>query len=151
MARELLYLRPKGQGTDIGVATDFLMRVTKRPCVAFLISDFHADGYAGNLRLASRKHDFTAISLTDPRELSLPRAGMVHLRDAETGADILIDTEDREERERYASIAAAAVASRRRLLAGLGVDEIPLRTDRSYVQPLMSYFRQRASRRRATA
>ena len=36
MARELLYLEPKGRGTDIAVATDFLMRVTKRPGVAFL-------------------------------------------------------------------------------------------------------------------
>ena len=148
IARELLYLRPKGRGTDITVATDFLMRVTKRPCVAFLISDFYARGYEGSLRLASRKHDFTAISLTDPRELELPRAGLVRLRDAESGADMLIDTEDRGERERYAQSAAAAVATRRRVLAGLGVDEIPLRTDRSYVQPLMTYFRQRASRRR---
>ena len=151
MARELLYLQPKGAGTDIGLALDFLMRVTKRPAVGFLISDFHADGYAGVMRLASQKHDLTAISLTDPRELELPRVGIIGLRDPETGTETLIDTGDKRERARFAADASEAVAARRRLLAGLGVDEIPLRTDRSYIQPLMTYFRARGSKRRASA
>lgn len=151
MARELLYLEPKGSGTNIGVALDFLMRITKRPGVAFLISDFHARAFEPSLRLAAQKHDITAISLTDPRELELPRVGLIALRDPETGAEVMIDTEDRRERIRYATAAAEAVVGRRRVLAGLGVDEIPLRTDRSYIQPLMAYFKARAQRRRATA
>jgi uncharacterized protein (DUF58 family) len=151
LARELLYLRPKGQGTNLAAATDLLMRVAKRPGVAFLVSDFHATGYEASLRLAAQKHDLTAISLTDPRELELPPVGLIALRDPETGLETLIDTEDRSERERYAAAAADAVVSRRRLLAALGVEEIALRTDRSYVQPLMAYFQARAGRRRATA
>jgi uncharacterized protein (DUF58 family) len=151
MAREVLYLRPKGTGTDIAAATDFLMRISKRPGVAFLLSDFHARGFEPSLRLAAQKHDLTAISLTDPRELELPRAGLVNLRDPETGAEVLIDTEDARERQRFATAAADAVVARRRLLSALGIEEIPLRTDRSYVQPLMTYFRARAGRRRATA
>jgi uncharacterized protein (DUF58 family) len=62
---------------------------------------------------------------------------------------VLIDTENPRERQRYATAAAEAVVSRRRLLAGLGVEEIPIRTDRSYIQPLMAYFQARAGRRRA--
>src|SRR3954451_16731403 len=42
LAREILYLQPRGQGTNLAAATDFLMRITKRPGVAFLISDFYA-------------------------------------------------------------------------------------------------------------
>jgi uncharacterized protein (DUF58 family) len=149
LARELLYLEPKSRGTDIGLAADFLMRVTKRPAVAFVISDFHAEGFASTLRLAARKHDLTAVSLTDPRELELPRVGLVTLRDSESGAELLIDTEDKAERARYAAAAADAVSRRRRILAGLGVEEIALRTDQSYIQPLMAYFRARGNRRRA--
>jgi uncharacterized protein (DUF58 family) len=151
MARELLFLQPRGAATDIAAAGDFLMRVTKRPAVAFIISDFHARGFEAVLRLAAQKHDLTAISLTDPRELELPRAGLVALRDPETGAELVIDTEDRRERERFSTAAHEAIANRRRLLAGLGIDEVPLRTDRSYVQPLMTYFRARGMRRRAAA
>jgi uncharacterized protein (DUF58 family) len=151
MARELLYLEPQGTGTNIGAATDFLMRVTKRPGVAFVISDFHATGFGPSMRLTAQKHDLTAISLTDPRELELPRAGLIALRDAESGAEVLIDTEDRHERMRYATAAAEAVVERRRMLASLGVDEIALHTDRSYIQPLMTYFKARAAKKRATA
>ncbi len=151
MARELLYLKPQGTGTDIGVATDLLMSITKRPSVAFLISDFHASGFESSLRLAAQKHDITAVSLTDPRELELPNVGMIRLSDPETGAEVLIDTEDKHERERYATAAAEGVVARRRLLAGLGVEEIALRTDRSYIQPLMAFFRARAGRRRSVA
>jgi len=151
LARELLYLEPKGRGTDIAVAGDFLMRVTKRPVVAFLVSDFHAKGYEPVLRLAARKHDLTAVSITDPRELELPRVGIIGLRDPETGSEMLIDTEDKRERERYATSATESVAARRRTLAGLGIEEIAIRTDRSYVQPLMAYFRARGNRRRSIA
>ncbi|HEX5369893.1 MAG TPA: DUF58 domain-containing protein [Dehalococcoidia bacterium] len=151
IARELLYLQPKGTGTNLGVATDLLMRLTKRPCVAFVISDFHASGYESSLRLAAQKHDVTAISLTDPRELELPRVGLINLRDSETGAGVLIDTEDRTQRTAYARAAADRVVRRRRLLAGLGIEEIALRTDRSYIQPLMVYFKSRAKRQRSLA
>jgi uncharacterized protein (DUF58 family) len=116
-----------------------------------LISDFHAGGFEASLRLAAQKHDLTAISLTDPRELELPRVGLLPLRDPETGAETLVDTEDRRERERFARSAAEAVVARRRLLASLGIEEIALRTDRSYIQPLMAYFQAKAGRRRASA
>ena len=148
MARELLYHKPRGQGTNLGGAIEFLMRVAKRPSVVFIISDFHAGGYEGALRLAGQKHDITALSLTDPRELELPRVGLMTLRDPETGAEILIDTEDRGHRERYATDRAMAVTARRRLLASLGVEEVPLRTDRSYIQPLLAFFKAREGGRR---
>jgi uncharacterized protein (DUF58 family) len=148
MARDLLYLQPKGAGTNLAVATDLLMHLTRRPSVAFVISDFHAAGFESSMKLAAEKHDITAISITDPRELELPRVGLITLRDPETGASLLIDTEDGTMRARYAMAAAERVVRRRRLLAGLGVEEIPLRTDRSYIQPLMLYFKARAGHRR---
>lgn len=151
IARDLLGMRPRGSGTDLAVALDLLMRLTKRPSVAFLISDFHARGYEPSLRLAAQKHDITAISLTDPRELELPRVGLISLRDPETGATVLVDTEDKRQRARYAAAAAERAAERRRLLAGLGVEEVALRTDRSYIQALLTFFKARARRRRAVA
>ncbi len=151
MARELLFRRPQGHGTNIVTAIDFLMRIAKRPGVVFLISDFHADGFEASLRLAGQKHDVTAISLTDPRELELPRAGLISLQDPETGAETLIDTDDARQRRRYAEDRAAAAIERRRRLASLGIEEIALRTDLSYIKPLMAFFRSRAGAGRTTA
>jgi len=151
LARDLLYLEPKGHGTNIAAATDFLMRVAKRPGVVFLVSDFYATGFESSLRLAAQKHDITAVSITDPRESELPRVGLINLRDPETGAERLIDTEDAASRDAFAASAAEAITARRRRLAGLGVPEVPLRTDRSYIPSLMTYFKMRAGRKQASA
>jgi hypothetical protein len=48
-------------------------------------------------------------------------------------------------------MASERLIARRRVLAGLGVDEVALRTDRSYVEPLMQFFRARSGRRLAQA
>jgi uncharacterized protein (DUF58 family) len=151
IARELIDLKPSGRGTNLAAAGDFLMKVARRPGVAFLISDFHARDYEASLRLAAQKHDLVAVSLTDPREQSLPRAGLLRLRDRETDAEVLIDTEDRRERERFAATAQRLAGERRRALRSLGVEEIALQTDRSYVEPLIAFFKSRARRRVATA
>ena len=42
-----------------------------------------------------------AISITDPREVSLPDVGMIDLEDAETGETILIDTGSRSIRNEF--------------------------------------------------
>jgi hypothetical protein len=73
------------------------------------------------------------------------------LLDDEKVQTTLIDTDDRRERGRFATAAAEAVVTRRRQLAALGVEEIAVRTDRSYIEPLMAYFQARAGRRRLPA
>ena len=73
-----------------------LVKIQKHKCIAFLISDFQAKDYEANLKLAEQKHDLVAISISDPRETDLPEVGFIHLRDAESGETLLIDTSDRE-------------------------------------------------------
>lgn len=146
IVRELLYARPQGRGTDIAGALAYLTRVARRRSIIFLISDFLDRGFEGALRLAVQRHDLVAISLTDPRELSLPPLGLLEMEDAETGQPLLLDTEDRETRRQYALAAAQRREERQQLLRSMGVDEVAIATDRSYVQPLMTFFQARARR-----
>jgi len=146
IVRELLYARPQGRGTDIAGALAYLTRVARRRSIIFLISDFLDRGFEGALRVAVQRHDLVAISLTDPRELSLPPLGLLEMEDAETGQRMLLDTEDRETRRQYALTAAQRREERQQLLRSMGVDEVAIATDRSYVQPLMAFFQARARR-----
>src|SRR6202048_3270895 len=57
LIREILYFEPKGKGTAIDQALDFLNRVTTRRAVVFLISDFQSAGYEKALTVCSRRHD----------------------------------------------------------------------------------------------
>ena len=97
--REILAYEPDGSGTDLSLALDYLNHVQRRRAVCFLLSDFQAEDFQKELRVAGKRHDVVALSLRDPREEELPAVGLVELRDAETGARALVDTFDSTVRE----------------------------------------------------
>jgi uncharacterized protein (DUF58 family) len=146
LIRELLYLRPTHRGTDIAAALNFLSRIARRRSVAFLLSDLLASEYQAALRIAARRHDIIAITLTDPRETELPDAGLLELEDPETGRRVVVDSGDARVRQLYRDAAQRRREERRRLLSAVGVDEVPILTDRPYVQSLMAFFQARARR-----
>lgn len=146
LLRELLFNQPKGKGTDINAALRFISQIQRRRCVVFLISDFLTEGYEATLRVAARRHDVVAIILTDPREAELPEAGIVTLEDAETGAQVVVDTGDPAVRAQLYQLALDARAQRNNTLNALKVDHLEVQTDTSYVEPLAGFFKSRARR-----
>ncbi len=146
--REVLYYKPENKGTDISIALEYLLKVTKRKTVCFLVSDFITEGFERALRIANKRHDMVAVSITDPRELEIPNVGFVELEDAETGEITLIDTSDRKMMERFNRFNMKSMEERANLLRGMGVDLVDVRTDSSYVEPIMKFFRAREKRLR---
>jgi uncharacterized protein (DUF58 family) len=144
---EILNPKPQSQKTDIGCALDFLGNVTNRRSIAFLVSDFIADGYEHSLRVASSKHDLIPVQIVDPREDALPDLGMVLAEDFESGELVEIDTSDPALRETYARRIARDRASREQLFRRLRLDHITIRTDLPYVKPIVDLFRLRQKRR----
>ena len=145
--RELLYHQPRGRGTDITGALNFLNRVTIRKSVCFLVSDFLAEGYEPALRIARRRHDLIPIVITDPREWALPSAGFIELEDPETQERILVDTASRAVREQYGVAARRRATERASMFRRMDTETIEIRTDRPYVEPLVHYFHSRERRR----
>ena len=66
VVRELLYTKPDFKGTSINNALEFLMKVTKRKAVVFLLSDFLDEGFLDSLKITARKHDLVGINIFDP-------------------------------------------------------------------------------------
>ncbi len=147
LIREVLGFRPRGKGTDIVCALDFLGRVMHRRAVVFLLSDFLAEGFEKRLRVAARRHDLIAVPVADPRELELPDAGLIELEDAETGELVLVDTSDEGFRKRYAAQAREREARLRELFHSAGIDSIPVRNGKDPVRDLVVFFRRRERRR----
>ena len=147
--RELLYFQPEGKHTDISVALEYLNKVTSRRTVTFLVSDFisppEAD-YELPLRIANKRNDIIAITITDPRELELPNVGFVELQDTETGEFILVDSSNLSVRKQFAQTNDRAIKDRNDLFSSMGVDTIDIRTDRSYMEPILRFFRMREKR-----
>ncbi len=141
--REVLYTRPEHRGTDIAQALDYLNRLLTRRCIVFIISDFLASDYVKPLRVASKRHDVVAVTVTDPRELDLPGVGLIELEDAETGEEVLVDTRDAEWRRHYAEYNTTIRNDRDQRFRVTGVDAIHIRTDRPYIDPLLQFFKLR--------
>jgi len=144
--RELLYHEPEGKGTDLSLALEYLSRVITRRSVVFLVSDFISDDYQKAMQIANKRHDLVAITITDPREIELPNIGLVELEDAETGEIIMLDTADTTTRQTFTRQTSDSREARDKNLHSMNVDSIDIRTDVSYIEPLIKFFRMRARR-----
>ena len=113
--------RAEQRGTDVQAAAEYLGRVLKRRAVICFISDFIDPGpWDRALASIGRRHRLNAFLLHDPRELQLPRVGLVELEDAETGETVLVDAarlrgvlgvQAREQRLRRAGAQVTAVST----------------------------------------
>jgi uncharacterized protein (DUF58 family) len=120
----------------------------KQRCTVFVVSDFISEpGWEKPLGELARRHDVVAVRLLDPLELNLPDLGLVTVRDAESGEQLLVDTHDSGFRQRFARIAAQREAQLRESLARAGVDTLELATDDDLADAILRFVDLR--RRRA--
>jgi uncharacterized protein (DUF58 family) len=91
IVRDCLAL-PAGPGrTDPAAALDLVARTVRRRAVVFLVSDFLFEPPARALATCARRHDLIAVRLLAP-ELDPPAgAGLVRVRDPETGRASVLD------------------------------------------------------------
>jgi uncharacterized protein (DUF58 family) len=146
VVREALYFQPQGKGTNIVNALEYLNKVTRRKAITFIISDFFDTGFKQRLSIANKRHDIVAITITDPREVSLPNVGLVRLEDAETGKKFIIDTSDANFRKQYNQDALRRAEGRKRLLRSINIDNIEVATDSAYTKELIKFFHMRERR-----
>ncbi len=146
IVRELLDFRPEHRRTSISEGLRYLTSAIKKRSIAFLVSDFLDEGYDDALRIASRKHDLIGIRLYDPREAELPPVGLMKVFDAETGDFLWVDASDPFTRKRYTEWWIERSKTQERLFRRSGIDAIDIRIDRSYIAPLMAFFRARERR-----
>ena len=142
--RELLDLKPESNRTDIGFALQYMTQAIKRRCTAFVISDFiDKKDFYQTLSIANRKHDVVAIQVYDKRVAELPNIGLIKMRDAETGVDMVIDTSSKKVREAQYRWWTNMNVRLKDTFNRSNVDSVSIRTDQDYVSSLMSLFAQR--------
>jgi len=144
--RAILDFQPRKTGTCISCALEYLGKMIQSKCVTFLISDFLDSEYDKPLKLAAIRYDLIAITITDPRELELPNAGLVELTDAETGEQILVDTASAAARKKFNIAATARQLELKDSFNRLNIDQIDVRTDRDAIHDLVRFFHSRDRR-----
>jgi hypothetical protein len=84
----------------------------------------------------------------DPSERELPGVGRARYVDPETGVGSENDTSSRSVRTDYQRQVGEERESRKHLLRRLAIDEVPVRTDGNYIEPLLRFFRSRETQAR---
>lgn len=146
VVRELLYTKPDFKGTSIKNALEFLMKVTKRKAVVFLLSDFLDDGFLDSLKITARKHDLVGINIFDPYEQNFPNIGMLKAEDAETGVKFWIDTSNDHYLKQMNDSNTKKTNEFYKTTQKMGLDIIPISTSEDYVEPLMRFFKKRGKK-----
>lgn len=146
LIREIIFFEPEGVATDTGMALEYLSKVIKRKSVVFLISDFLCEDFVRPMQIANKKHDVVAIKISDPREVTFEDVGLIELEDAETGEVVMINTGSKQFRREFAAQADEDLQSLQRGFQLINTDFINIRTDQSYIGPLVNFFKMREKR-----
>ena len=144
--REIIELKPKSGGTDVGEALRYLTNAMKKKCTAFVLSDMLdvkddcTPRYEDALKVARNRHDVSVIRVYDPREQTIPSVGLVRVRDSETGESAWVDTSSRKVRSMYSKWFEEVLANERKLFNRYQIDSVDIGTDQDYVKGLMAFF-----------
>jgi len=171
LVREMLLFKPRGRRTDISRALGFVNHVLRRRSIVFLLTDFLHSNVSGaggppvggdrpglappaqrdvvqELGLTNTRHDVVCLHLHDPRESTLPAAGLLTIEDAETGELLELDSNRSGVRARFAAVNADRLAELDRALIRTGVDTLRLTTTEPFAPTLQRFFEIRRGRRR---
>jgi len=141
---EILNAKASGTKTSVSGALKAINEIWRKRAVVFLISDFQDSGYERDLAVTAKRHDLICIKISDEREKVLPDAGLVEMRDSETGEILTVDGAAANEiLKKYRS----GFESRTdKIFKKAKVDVIDLNTRDSYINPLIKFFKHRERR-----
>ena len=98
------------------------------------------------MKVANKKQDEITIKISDPREATFKNVGLIELEDTETGEVVMINTGSREFRREFAARADEDLQNLKRNFQLINTDFIDIRTDQSYIAPLVNFFKMREKR-----
>lgn len=154
LIRETLFFQPKKRGTDISKALDYANQVIHRKSVFFLVSDFclgapfedRLNHLRTKLQVTNRRHDVIAVSVTDPREETLPDVGRICIEDSESGQVVEIDTGSAKVREAFEKQSRQRRERTASRIRSLGIDLLQFTNGENWMPALMAFFQSRRQR-----
>jgi uncharacterized protein (DUF58 family) len=144
IVRELLTAEPKRKGTNLTEALRFFNNASRQKCISFVLSDFLDERFNDALKVAGKKHDLIGIKVYDKMDMQLPDAGMLQIRDAETGTTQWLDSSDYWVRQQYEKRFFEHTEWCKAVFLKSGCDLLHVRTDEDYVKVLQKFFIGRA-------
>jgi uncharacterized protein (DUF58 family) len=137
---------------DLVATLRSLERARPRRGQVIVISDFldHTEWRAAVARLA-HAHQVLCVQVVDPREITLPAAGMLTLVDTETGRSINVQSNSVSLRRRYAEAARVRHEAIARQIRDAGSEHLVLTTNSDWLMEIVRFVASRRTLRRHTS
>ena len=144
--REIIFHKPRSLKTDISKALNFLMQVSKRRSIVFVISDFIDKDFWKPLKIINKKHDLIGIKISDPAELNFPNIGLFKIFDEENNQEHWINSSSKVMRNSLSIKIKNNLTKFRSKSKKKKFDLIEIDTEEDYVGPLINYFKKRGKK-----
>ena len=144
LSRDLLNPNNYGGEFDFNEALKFLLSFMKEKGLVIIVSDFIRlkKGWEERLNIASKKFDIIAMIVRDPRDENMPDEDIqVILSNPYENKQLIVNT--KEIKTDYERIAKEETNKFKQKLTELNVDFIELITSKSFVNPIMTFFKRR--------
>lgn len=143
IVRELLTVEPQVKGTDLDLAIKYFNGIARQKSIAFILSDFLAEGYDDDLKVIGKKHDVIGLKVYDKMDMQLPDIGLIQMEDAETGKSTWVDSSSALVRYNYQQHFLQQSELAKKNFRKAGADLLHIRTDDDYVKILQQFFLKR--------
>ncbi len=140
---QLEKLRPRSTKTNLAKAISFALNSIKRKSVIVMISDFIDEGFYHNLQSLAHKHDLVIIQISDKRETSLPKLGIIPSLDKESKKTLWINTSFGDFRNRLTSAHTGRQEELMKFSRKHQINYLSVNTDEDYVPKLLRLFKVR--------
>lgn len=140
IVRELLTMTSEKKATGLSTALRRFNNATRQKSIAFVLSDFIDAGYEDGLRVAGSRHDIIGIKVYDRMDMQLPRAGLLEVKDLETGEQQWVDSNSSRVRQGYEKEFFRVTEFSKQVFSKAGCDLLHVRTDQDYVRVLQRFF-----------
>ena len=144
--RDIIFHKPSFLKTNISKALSFLMQVSKRRSIVFVISDFIDKGFWKPLKIINKKHDLIGIKISDRAELNFPNIGLFKIFDEENNQENWINTNSKVMRDSLSTRSKNDLTKFRSKCNKNNFDLIEIDTVEDYVGPLINYFKKRGKK-----
>ncbi|MDP9230203.1 MAG: DUF58 domain-containing protein [Bacteroidota bacterium] len=140
IVRELLTEQSDHKGTKLSTALRHFNNTTRQKSIAFILSDMLDANYEDALRVAGNKHDIIGLKIYDKMDVFLPNAGLLQVKDAESGELKSIDSSNPFVRNSYEQEFFRVTEYCKAVFTKAGCDLLHIRTDEDYVKVLQRFF-----------
>jgi uncharacterized protein (DUF58 family) len=142
--REILYHESGSVKTNLSGAFEYAGRMLRKRSIVFVLSDFFDLHYERELKILAKKHDVIALQILDQADLELPDAGILELRDPETGMALTVNSSSPLIRKNYSLRVESEQKKLLQNLKTMNVDHVRICSNDDYVQALRQLFAKRS-------